>query len=183
MDAMGDYKGKPSRLGGGSSNRPADMYLLENPTISDGRYHTGIDFEANLSKFLNAIRFKQQMGVRIGVLDSMPSVIPDDAASWPQYQLGWWRATQANADGYAFFGPRGHDGNVPILERLSGGLGETRAHFEANGISALSNGWKTRRFVADCTGKRIGAVTVERVSKNGTAVGGYDSLGAADPSC
>ncbi len=183
MDAMASYMGAPSPLGDGDGERPADMYLLENPTVLDGGYHTGIDFEANLAKFMNAIRFKQDLGVRIGVLDSMPGVIPDQASGWPTYQLGWWRAAQANADGYAFFSTAVHDGKVPILAPPPGALVDARASFEANGIEALSNGWETNRYVEDCTGARIGSVTVERLSADGTAVGGFVRTAASDPSC
>lgn len=183
LDAMAPYEGEESPLGDGDGHRLADMYLLENPTVLDGGYHTGIDFEANLSKFLNVIRLKQETGVRIGVLDSMPAFIPDTASTWDEYRLGWWRAAQANADGYAFFGPLGHSGNVPVLSPPPDAITGYVAEFEADGVEALSNGWETRRYVADCTGNRVGSVTVQRISKDGTAVGGFFQTGTPDPSC
>ena len=182
-DALAPYGDEPTPLGDGGGVRPADMYLLENATVLDGKYHTGIDFEANLSKFLNVIRLKQETGARIGVLDSMPGYIPDTASSWDEYRLGWWRAAEANADGYAFFGPGGHSGNVPVLSPPLDAITGYLAEFEAAGVEAFDNGWETRRYVADCAGNRVGSVTVQRLAKDGTAIGGFFQTGVPDPSC
>ena len=67
----------------------------------------------------------------------------------------------------------------PPLDAITGYLAE----FEAAGVEAFDNGWETRRYVADCAGNRVGSVTVQRLAKDGTAIGGFFQTGVPDPSC
>ncbi|MBS3940950.1 MAG: hypothetical protein KG028_08315 [Actinobacteria bacterium] len=96
------HAGDPTPLGPGSADRPADMYLLENPTVWDGRWWTGLDLAAALARFHDAPVLARGAGVRLAVVDTGAGAIRDTADTTQEYAASWWRAVQAGAAAHGF---------------------------------------------------------------------------------
>ncbi len=153
QNALGVIDGTSAPLGDGDGSRPADMYLLENPTVVYGKFHTGFDRAAHLARFAQAVRLTQETGTRLGVLDSMTGTVPDTASTWIEYRVGWWQAAQAGADAYAFFAD-----NLPLLAPPSDASGLRGLTFDSGGIHFKDEGGTSERGVVDCQGQRVGAI-------------------------
>lgn len=178
QNALGELEGVPSPLGPGTAKRPADMYLLENPTVVNGRYQSGFDLEASQARFAQAVRLTQQTGTRLGVLDSMRDDVPDSAFRWEEYRVGWWQAAMANADAYAFFGD-----TLAILRPPVDALKGKKLRFDSEGMRFEADGKLVARTVeTTCGGVEAGAIVRERLSGDGSSFVGFvpePALGAA----
>lgn len=171
MDALGELGGLASPLGAGDGDRPADQYLLENPTLVRGELVGGTDLEGATARFAQAIDLHQRTGVRLAVLDSLVGAISDDALSDPVVSLAWWRAAEAGAVVYALGngGPELNGGNLPILgvpPAAAGGYGDS---FDGAPVRILDGGRIMERSVLDCTGAPFGIVRVMLTAGGGTA--------------
>jgi hypothetical protein len=153
QNALGEIDGIASPLGPREGKRPADMYLLENPTVVFGRFHGEFDREAHMARFAQAVELTQATGARLGVLDSMDGFISDAAESSLQYQIGWWQAAQAGASAYAFFGE-----NLAILDPPDGAEALIGLRFDRRGIRFALNGDTSERGLVDGCGSVVGAI-------------------------
>ena len=183
MDALGELGGLPAPLGSGDGDRPADQYLLENPTLVHGELAGGTDLEGATARFAQAIDLHQRTGVRLAVLDSLVGAISDDALSDPVVSLAWWRAAQAGAAVYALGngGPELNGGNLPVLgvpPAAATGYGES---FDISPVRVLDGGRVMERSVLDCTGGPIGTVRVALTAAGGTA--GFIPSGDSSTGC
>jgi hypothetical protein len=154
QNALGEIDGIASPLGGKTGDRPADMYLLENPTVVLGRFHGEFDREANMARFAQAVGLTQATGARLGVLDSMDGNVSDSAETLLQYRIGWWQAAQSGAAAYAF-----HAANVAILDPPMGAGLLTGLRFDRRGIAFSWNGDTSERSLVDACGATVGAIT------------------------
>jgi hypothetical protein len=170
QNALGTIDGIPSPLGGGTSKRPPDMYLLENPTVVLGSYHAGVDYEASQARFVQAVRLTQATGARLGVLDSMRGHVPDGAYTWDEYRVGWWQAAMAGAGAYAF-----HADNLPILRAPVDAVAGRGLRFDQRGIRFAANGSETMRGVVGACGEPLGRFV--RVQNEDVPRVGYEADG------
>ncbi len=113
VDALAELDGLPTPLGTGDGDRPADQYLLENPTLVGGQLIGGTDLVGSMARFAQAIELHRQTGARLAVLDSMAGEISDDALAQPLPAFVWWRAAQAGA---AVFAARKRGARVELGE-------------------------------------------------------------------
>lgn len=173
-DLLHPFSGVPPALGAGSVDRPADMYLLENPTMAGGEWRTGVEADATVARLQAAIRAAAELGVRLAAVDTAGGAVGDDSAH-PGYVAGWWRAVQAGADAYGFtntfysatdeLGP-----DLPVLDppvppdRLAG------LAFDTLRLRVSDGGRRVSRDVVDCNGADVGAV-VTRTSPDGSVTG------------
>lgn len=176
QNALGELDGVPSPLEGAKEGHPADMYLLENPTVVNGHYQSGIDYAGSQARFAQAVRLTHETGARLGVLDSMPDAIPDSAYTWEEYRVGWWQAAMAGAAAYAF-----HGDGLAILKPPVDSVGGGGLRFDDEGIRFAANGWETLRTVIDCSGVERGVFLRERVTAAGDSVVGFIPAAAATP--
>ncbi len=153
QNALGEIDGIASPLGPRDGKRPADMYLLENPTVVFGKFHGEFDREAHMARFAQAVELTQATGARLGVLDSMDGFISDSAESTLQYRIGWWQAAQAGAAAYAFFGE-----NLAILDPPPGAESLKGLRYDRRGITFSLNGDSSERGLVDECGRVVGAI-------------------------
>lgn len=175
VDALAEMDGLPSPLG--DAGRPADQYLLENPTLVGGELIGGTDLVGSMARFEQAIELRRQTGVRLAVLDSMAGEIPDDALAQPLPAFAWWRAAQAGASVFALGngGPELNSGNLAVLDvppDASGGYG---SFFGTVGL--LAGGRIMERPVLDCNHDEIGILRVA-IERDGPVAG---FVASADP--
>ncbi|MBI4259941.1 MAG: hypothetical protein HY658_05190 [Actinobacteria bacterium] len=181
-DVLGPVDGIPSPLGPGGTGRPADMYLLENPTIAGGVWRTALDYELSRAKFELCLRLRAETGVRIAAVDTLAGAVPDGIEGTPEYRAGWWRAAQANLDAYGFTNagysaPPELSANLALLgppPDAAGGYGHA---FEPGGLIVSRGGWEVVRYATNGDGERAGYVRFARRSPDGTAVGEFVALG------
>jgi hypothetical protein len=179
QNALGVIEGRPSPLGGAEAGRPADMFLLENPTVVNGNFQEGLDLEAHQARFAQALRLTQQTGARLGVLDSMDGEVPDAAFRWKEYRVGWWQAAMAGADAYAF-----HSEGLAILRPPVDALPRAGLWFDTKGIRFSANGWELARGIEDCSGAPVGAIVRRRLNgAAGSEVGFVARSGASLGGC
>lgn len=174
--ALGELRGVETPLGNGSGIRPADMYLLENPTVWDSRWWTGLDRLAAIARFHDAPFYTAATGVRLAVVDTSSG--PASAAPPALVAASWWRAVLAGADVHGFSNgvysatdeladdiavvdlPAGID------ERLFAGL------TYSSPIQMVSDGAISYRLVANCHGDQVGRIEVT-VAADGTVQGRF----------
>lgn len=164
--ALGTVDGEPTPLGDGDGVRPADMYLLENPTIWDGNWWTGLDRLAAQARFRDAVDYVASSGVRLAVVDTGSGVVADDADD-PGYVASWWRAVQAGAHAHAYtnavysasdeLGP-----NLPVIAPPNGAeLLTTAERRFLGGIELRDGGDRAQRAIIDCAGRLVGEIVVD----------------------
>lgn len=169
---LGDVRGEPTPLGAGDGDRPADMYLLENPTVWAGRWWTGLDRLASQARFRDAVSYVEHTGVRLAVVDTGRGVVADDADD-PHYVASWWRAAQAGADAHAFTNADysasdDFSDNMAILAAPAGAelLDRDGLQF-LGGIELHEGGDRSQRALIDCSGRLIGEIVID-VDEDGT---------------
>lgn len=176
----------PPALGAGTGDRPADMYLLENPTLSGGGWRTGIESDATIARMQAAIRAAAALGIRVAAVDTTDGWVEDDSTH-PGYVAGWWRAVQAGAEAYGFTNefysaPDAYGMNLAILgppvppERFEG------LAFASLRLRLSDDGRRISRDVVDCEGRDVGAVVTRMTDQDGT-VSGELALRADRPAC
>jgi len=100
-DVLGPVDGTPSPLGGPVRGRAADMFLLENSTVSAGQLLTGLDDEASSARWALAQEARARTGVRLAAVDTLAGRA-DDVGPSALYRLGLGRAADAGLDAYGF---------------------------------------------------------------------------------
>lgn len=184
-DLLHPFDGLPPALGHGNSSRPADMYLLENPTFSEGEWRTGIEADASLARMQAAIHAAADLGVRLAAVDTADGWVEDDSDT-PPYVAGWWRAVQAGVEAYGFtnrlysasddLGP-----NLPILDPPVDVAELTRYAFASTTLRTSDGGRRISRDLVDCRGDDAGAVVTVTVA--GHAVEGRLALRSDRRAC
>ncbi len=162
VDALGEIDGVPTPLGPGVGNRPADQYLLENPTLVSGKVIGGIDGEGSTARFLQAIELTGATGVRLAVLDSAGARVTVDALTDPGANLAWWRAAQAGASAFALSAGDSHltGSTYPALRLPAGAAGLQGGSFAPTPAVVGRGGRNVSRSLLDCNGQEIGAIAV-----------------------
>jgi hypothetical protein len=101
FDALAPADGRPTPLGGGARGRPADMYLLENPTVAAGESPSGLDASAAQARLRYARTLADEAGVRLAAVDTTSGPVGDDSSP-DAYLRGWRAASQAGCHTYGF---------------------------------------------------------------------------------
>lgn len=174
-DLLHPFDGLPPALGPGSSSRPADMYLLENPTFSEGEWRTGIEADASVARMQAAIHAAADLGVRLAAVDTADGWVDDDSGA-PPYVAGWWRAVQAGVEAYGFtnqvysatdeLGP-----NLPILDAPVDASELTAYAFASTELRISDDGRRVSRDLVDCSGRDVGAVVTRMTGPDGALSG------------
>lgn len=185
-DVLEPLDGRPPALGAGASDRPADMFLLENPTIAGGSWRTGLEADATIARMQAAIRAAVALGIRVAAVDTADGWVEDDS-DHPGYVAGWWRAVQAGAEAYGFTNefysaPDGYGSNLPILEPPVTPERFSDLAFASLRLRISDDGRRISRDVVDCTGRDIGAVVTRMTGPEG-AVRGELALRADRQAC
>ena len=170
VDALAELDGLPTPLGTGDGDRPADQYLLENPTLVGGQLIGGTDLVGSMARFAQAIELHRQTGARLAVLDSMAGEISDDALAQPLPAFAWWRAAQAGAAVFALGngGPELNSGNLAVLDPPPEAAGGYGSFFGP--VSVLAGGRIMERTVLDCDRDEIGILRVA-IERSGPVAG------------
>lgn len=119
LDLLGPLEGAPAPLDGRSPGRPADVYLLENPTVASGELHDGLDAAVRDAKYTQARRAREDLGIRIAAVDTGAGPVPDSGDAL--YRTAYERAAAAGVDAYAYTNPAysapvEYTRNLPLLE-------------------------------------------------------------------
>ncbi|MEX2533052.1 MAG: hypothetical protein WD360_03725 [Nitriliruptoraceae bacterium] len=174
--ALGDMRGIQTPLGDGAGARPADMYLLENPTVWDSRWWTGLDRLAAIARFHDAPGYAAATGVRLAVVDTAGG--PASTAPPALIAASWWRALLAGADAHGFSNAvysatdeLAHDiavVDVPagVDERLFAAL------YYSSSIELKDGGATAYRMIENCHGDPVGRIEVT-VASDGAVQGGF----------
>lgn len=159
---LGSHGGQATPMGSGTADRAADMYLLENPTVWEGRWWSGLDLPAALARFHDSPRLARSAGVRLAVVDTGAGAVGDTADTTPEYAASWWRAVQAGAVAHGFtnavysasdeLGP-----NLAVLGPPPGGRDLDARGWRFAGPSVVTDGGVTlTRAVVDTAGNPVG---------------------------
>jgi hypothetical protein len=176
-DVLGDVDGVPTPLGPGAADRPADMYLLENPTVAEGAWRTGLDADVSRAKFDLAIQLRAATGVRVAAVDTADGPVGPDATTDPRYAPAWWRAAQANLDAYGFTNP-GYSAPPEWATDLAfpgQPVDATEGYgvaFEPGGLVFADAGTTAIRYTVDADGNRLGLIRFA-TTPDGSATGGF----------
>jgi hypothetical protein len=101
-EVLGPVDDVPSPLTGARDGRRADMYLLENLTVSAGRRVSGFDAQVGHARLQLALRLATPAGVRVAAVDTVREPAPDLASAPAFYRDGLVEATKAGLDAYGF---------------------------------------------------------------------------------
>ena len=182
VDVLGEMDGASSPLSKGDGSRPGDQYLLENASLIGGKLPEGVDSEGATARYAQAIELTQATGVRLAVLDTIEGEISDDALSEPLPSLAWWRAAQAGASVYSLTngGPHLSEGNFPILKLPPGARDLVGDSFESTFLKISLGGQVLKRFLTDCNGARIGAISL---TVDGSTPAGFEAISGPEAGC
>lgn len=163
--ALGEVRGVATSLGGATSSRPADMYLLENPTIHAGQWWQRLNRRAGAARFREVVEYSAATSVRIAVVDTAAGPVADDDTS-AGYLASWWRALMAGASAHAYTNPvysasgEGSD-NLAVLEPPPGSgqvLGQGLMF--AGSVDVTDDGARSTRQIMGPGGTIVGRLVV-----------------------
>lgn len=175
-DVLEPIDGLPSALGAGTPDRAADMYLLENPTLAEGEWPTGLAADASVARIQAALRAAVVRGIRVAVVDTAAGWVEDDS-SQPGYVAGWWRAVQAGAEAYGFTNPSYSapddlGANLAILEPPVQADAFDGLTFASTTLRLNDRGRRVSRDVVDCEGRDVGALVTRVTGAEGALTAG-----------